>query len=253
MFQFIFLSDGLRFRALRRGGITVGSVSPAPLPFVFSCTSRFNSPFHAFAAHPCYGTNFVSVFQFIFLSGGLLSSCVHLVSTLLFMRSPHALATVRTSFPCFSSFSFRVVFETHGRPRWGFRNNIRLFLRVGLCMSVVQNTTWTFVGLSSGQPVTYHQSLRWYGGGTLKGFYHTSSSSLLFLSMYFLFYYPLNVQPRFQTILQTPLHLAFSWLGLWSTVERAERFRLILVHPYHLPLVCEFWIRHGWGHYRGPV
>ena len=31
----------------------------------------------------------------------------------------------------------------------------------------------------------------------------------LFLSISFLFYYPLNVQPRFQTTLQTPLHLAF--------------------------------------------
>ena len=61
---------------------------------------------------------------------------------------------------------------------------------------------------------------------------------LLSTSIYFIFYYPLNVQPRFQTILQTPLHLAFSWLGLWSTVERAERFRLILVHSYHPPLVC---------------
>ena len=111
VFQFIFLSGGLRFPALGRGGITVGSVSPLPSPFVcllvyisfqlyfscvrrtpllrykfrfrvsvyfpfgwsfvFSCTSRFNSPFHAFAARPCYGTNFVSVFQFIFLSGGL--------------------------------------------------------------------------------------------------------------------------------------------------------------------------------------
>ena len=39
-----------------------------------------------------------------------LSSRVHLVSTLLFMRSPHTLATVQISFPCFSLFSFRVVF-----------------------------------------------------------------------------------------------------------------------------------------------
>ena len=65
-----------------------------PLSFVYSCTSRFNSPFHAFAAHPCYGTNFVSVFQFIFLPGGLLPSRVHLITTLLSMCSPHALATV---------------------------------------------------------------------------------------------------------------------------------------------------------------
>ena len=99
------------------GGVSLSVPFLPPLSFVFSCTSRFNSPFHVFAAHPCYGTNFVSVFQSIFLSGGLLSSRVHLVSTLLFRRSPHTLATVQISFPCLSLFSFRVVFETHGQPR----------------------------------------------------------------------------------------------------------------------------------------
>ena len=44
---------------------------PSGWSFAFSCTSHFNSLFHAFAARPCYGINFVSVFQFIFLSGGL--------------------------------------------------------------------------------------------------------------------------------------------------------------------------------------
>ena len=50
----------------------------------FSCVRRT----------PLLRTNFVSVFQFIFLPGGLLPSRVHLISTLLSMRSPHALATV---------------------------------------------------------------------------------------------------------------------------------------------------------------
>ena len=39
-----------------------------------------------------------------------LSFRVHLVSIVIFMRSPHTLATVQISFPCFSLFSFRVVF-----------------------------------------------------------------------------------------------------------------------------------------------
>ena len=91
------------FPRLRPGGVSLSAPflpsSPPPSPFfplsfVLSCTSRFNPPFHAFAAHPCYGTNFVSVFHFIFLPGGLLPSRVHLISTLLSMRSPHALATV---------------------------------------------------------------------------------------------------------------------------------------------------------------
>ena len=90
------------FSRLRPGEVSLSALflpsphppPPFPLSFVFSCTSRFNSPFHAFAAHPCYGTNFVSVFQFIFLPGDRLPSRVHLISTLLSMRSPHALATV---------------------------------------------------------------------------------------------------------------------------------------------------------------
>ena len=43
----------------------------------------------------------------------------------------------------------------------------------------------------------------------------------LFLSISILFYYPLNVQPRFQTILQTPLHLAF--VLAWTLVDGGAR------------------------------
>ena len=93
--------------------------------------------FHAFAAHPCYGI--ISFRISIYFPSGWssfprlrpggvslsapflpsppiplspcpLSSRVHLVSTLLFMGSPHTLATVQISFPCLSLFSFRVVF-----------------------------------------------------------------------------------------------------------------------------------------------
>ena len=52
-------------------GFRISVYFPFGWSFVFSCTSRFNSSFQAFAAHPCYGTNFVSVFKFLFLSGGL--------------------------------------------------------------------------------------------------------------------------------------------------------------------------------------
>ena len=52
---------------------------------------------------------------------------------------------------------------------------------------------------------------------------------------------------RFSGTLQRPLHLAFSWLGLWLTVERAIRFATNKIwHPcwaaYTYRLFLRFWI-----------
>ena len=115
--------------------ISKNYTNPRGCPFRVHLVSTFS--FHAFAAHPCYGiisfrisiyfTFGWSSFPCLRSGGGYhcrlrfsppppplspcpLSSRVHLVSTLLFMRSPHTLATVQISFPCFSVFSFRVVF-----------------------------------------------------------------------------------------------------------------------------------------------
>ena len=80
------------FPRLRPGGVSLSAPflpSPPPPPLFPPVLCPL-----VYAAHPCYGTNFVSVFQFIFLPGGLLPSRVHLISTLISMRSPHALATV---------------------------------------------------------------------------------------------------------------------------------------------------------------
>ena len=74
----VYISFQLSFSCVRRTPLLrykfrfrVSVYFPSGWSFAFSCTSHFNSSFHAFAARPCYGINFVSVFQFIFLSGGL--------------------------------------------------------------------------------------------------------------------------------------------------------------------------------------
>ena len=117
--------------------ISKNYTSPRGCPFRAHLVSTFS--FHTFAAHPCYGIiSFRISIYFPFgwssfprfrpgggyhcrlrfsppppppsLSPCPLSSHVHLVSTLFFMRSPPTLATVQISFPSFSLFSFRVVF-----------------------------------------------------------------------------------------------------------------------------------------------
>ena len=189
----------VRFPRLRPGGTTVHSVLPPLFRFSFRVHLVSIVRFQAFAAHSCYGT---------------------------------------ISFRISVYFPFGWSSRPVGGRGEGFRDSIRLFLRVGLCMSVMQNTTWTLVGrvrANLSPTITFSDDTV---GKHSRAFTTPRVVPFLFLSLYFIFYYPLNVQPRFQTILQTPLHLAFSWLGLWSTVERAERFRLVLVHFYHPPLVC---------------
>ena len=109
--------------------ISKNYTNPGGCPFRVHLISTFS--FHAFAEHPCYGIISFRIsiyFPFGWSSfprlkpGGVslpapfrpppcpLYSRVHLVPTLLFMRSPHTLATVQISFPCFIFFSFRVVF-----------------------------------------------------------------------------------------------------------------------------------------------
>ena len=132
----------VRFPRLRPGGTTVHSVLPPLFRLSFRVHLVSIFRFRAFAAHSCYGT---------------------------------------ISFRVSVYFPFGWSSRPVGGPVRVFRDNIRLFLRVGLCMSVMQNTTWTFVGSGSGQLVTYHHIFRLYGGETLKGFYHTSSSSLFVL------------------------------------------------------------------------
>ena len=188
----------VRFPHLRPGGTTVHSVLP---PFFVCPFVSISFQFSVFVRSPhIHATvQFRSVFQFIFLSGGL--------------RDQWA-APVRVSAIIYDYF-----FESVYACRLCKTQRGPLLARVWANLS----PTITF----SDDTVGKHS----------RAFTTPRVVPFLFLSIYFIFYYPLNVQPRFQTILQTPLHPAFSWLGLWSTVERAERFRLILVHSYHPPLV----------------
>ena len=175
---------------------------PFPPPF-FGCPFVYISfQFSVFVRSPhiLATVQFRSVFQFIFLSGGLRDQRV----------APVRVSAITYDYFVEAVYACRLCKTQRGPSLARVRANL--------------SPTITF----SDDTVGKHS----------RAFTTPRVVPFLFLSIYFIFYYPLNVQPRFQTTLQTPLHLAFSWLGLWSTVERAERFRLVLVHSYHPPLVC---------------
>ena len=164
---------------------------------------------------------------------------VHLVSTFpFFMRSPHIRATVqfRSVFQfIFLSGSLR---DQMGDPGEGSAIIYDYFFEsvyaCRLCKTQ-RGPSLAWVRANPSPSIIFSDDAVWKYSRTFTTPRVVPFCSYLF---HFLFYSPLNVQPRLQTILQTPLHLAFFWLGLWSTVERAERFRLILVHPNHPPWVC---------------
>ena len=100
--------------------ISKNYTNPRGCPFRVHLVSTFS--FHAFAAHPCYSIiSFCISIYFPFgwssfppLSAPFLPSPPppHPFFPLSFVLlcTPHTLATVQISFPCFSLFSFRVVF-----------------------------------------------------------------------------------------------------------------------------------------------
>ena len=204
------------FRAVssQNGDKFVTSPTPPPIVERVHCRFRCSPPFFVYpfvyisfqfpvfvrSPHIRATVQFRSVFQFIFLSGGLRDQWVALVRV--------------------SAIIYDYFFESVYACRLCKTQRGPSLARVRVNLS----PTITF----SDDTVGKHS----------RAFTTPRVVPFLLLSIYFIFYYPFNVQPRFQTILQTPLHLAFSWLGLWSTVKRAERFRLILVHSYHPPLVC---------------
>ena len=189
----------VRFPRLRPGGTTVHSVLPpffvCPLVYISFQFSVFVRSPHILAT-----VQFRSVFQFIFLSGGLRDQ----------WAAPVRVSAIIYDYFFESVYACRLCKTQRGPSLARVRANL--------------SPTITF----SDDTVGKHS----------RTFTTPRVVPFLFLYIYLIFYYPLNVQPRFQTILQTSPHLAFSWLGLWSTVERAERLRLILVHSYHPPLVC---------------
>ena len=187
----------VRFPRLRPGGTTVHSVLPPLFSFVYI---SFQLSVFVRSPHILATVQFRSVFQFIFLSGGLRDQ----------WAAPVRVSAIIYDYFFESVYTCRLCKTQRGPSLARVRANL--------------SPTITF----SDDTVGKHS----------RAFTTPRVVPFLFFSIYFIFYYPLNVQPRFQTILQIPLHLAFSWLGLWSTVERAERFRLILVHSYHPPLVC---------------
>ena len=161
------------FPALGRGVPLSIPFSP-PFSFVLSCTSRFNFPFSCVRRTFLLRYNFVPCFSLFSFWGGLRGQ----------WAAPVRVSAIIYDYFFESVYACRLCKTQRGPSLAWVRANL--------------SPTITF----SDDTVGKHS----------RAFTTPRVVPVLFLSIYFIFYYPLNVQPRFQTILQTPLHLAFSWL-----------------------------------------